>query len=51
MYYSLPFCKPEKDTETHMEGLGEALQGYELRKSPILIEFRSKKKIQKFLKL
>jgi transmembrane 9 superfamily protein 3 len=40
MYYSLPFCKPEKDTETHMEGLGEALQGYELRKSPILIEFK-----------
>jgi len=39
-YYSLPWCKPEKDVETEHEGLGEALQGYELRKSAIKIYFK-----------
>jgi transmembrane 9 superfamily protein 3 len=32
-YFALPFCKPSVEVETHAEGLGEALQGYELMKS------------------
>eukprot|EP01114_Cavostelium_apophysatum_P019508 TRINITY_DN630_c0_g1_i1.p1 TRINITY_DN630_c0_g1~~TRINITY_DN630_c0_g1_i1.p1 ORF type:complete len:594 (-),score=172.03 TRINITY_DN630_c0_g1_i1:78-1859(-) len=41
MYYNLPFCKPEEgNIEGKMEGLGEALQGYELRKSGIPIKFK-----------
>jgi transmembrane 9 superfamily protein 3 len=39
-YYFLPYCKPEKEIETHMEGLGEALQGYELRQSAIKFQFK-----------
>lgn len=39
-YYSLPWCPPDKDVETEHEGLGEALQGYELRKSAIKIFFK-----------
>lgn len=41
-YYFLPYCKPEKEIETHMEGLGEALQGYELRQSAIKFQFKSR---------
>eukprot|EP01102_Stenamoeba_stenopodia_P021786 TRINITY_DN8878_c0_g3_i2.p1 TRINITY_DN8878_c0_g3~~TRINITY_DN8878_c0_g3_i2.p1 ORF type:complete len:420 (+),score=66.20 TRINITY_DN8878_c0_g3_i2:309-1568(+) len=41
-YYSLPFCKPTQLVEGP-EGLGEALQGYELIKSPLEIEFRKDK--------
>lgn len=43
LYYSLPFCKPDKDIVLHesgLEGLGEALQGYELRKSGIKMDFK-----------
>lgn len=45
LYYSLPWCvAPEKEkvikTETPREGLGEALMGYELRKSGIDIKFQ-----------
>lgn len=40
MYYSLPFCPPEKDIQSKFEGLGEALQGYELRKSAMKFEFK-----------
>jgi len=39
-FYSLPFCQPEKIIESTHEGLGEALQGYELIKSNIEIRFR-----------
>jgi transmembrane 9 superfamily protein 3 len=38
-YYDLPFCTPEKHIET-AEGLGEALQGYELVQSDIVIPFK-----------
>lgn len=41
-YYSLPFCRPTQIVEGP-EGLGEALQGYELIKSPLEIEFRKDK--------
>lgn len=41
MYYSLPFCKPEESNiEGKMESLGEALQGYELRKSGLDFKFK-----------
>lgn len=42
MYFSLPFCRPndEANKEMKMEGLGEALQGYELRKSGIKMHFK-----------
>jgi len=40
LFYSLPFCKPSADVETHLEGLGEALQGYELRASPIELQYK-----------
>lgn len=44
LYYSLPWCvAPNKEavikTETPREGLGEALMGYELRKSGIDMKF------------
>jgi hypothetical protein len=42
MYYSLPYCRPEHDIQTSREGLGEALQGYELRKSSMPMHFKSK---------
>ncbi|PRP79188.1 transmembrane nine 1 [Planoprotostelium fungivorum] len=38
-YFSLPFCSPEKKIE-RKENLGEALQGYELRGSPIKIQYK-----------
>jgi len=38
-YYSLPYCQPEEEVETHAEGIGEALQGYELIKSAVDIHF------------
>eukprot|EP01100_Stratorugosa_tubuloviscum_P003354 TRINITY_DN180_c3_g1_i1.p1 TRINITY_DN180_c3_g1~~TRINITY_DN180_c3_g1_i1.p1 ORF type:complete len:582 (+),score=176.99 TRINITY_DN180_c3_g1_i1:78-1823(+) len=38
LYYSLPFCLPDK-IEEKPESLGEALQGYELIKSPVVIQF------------
>jgi hypothetical protein len=41
-YYSLPFCQPKKRIETRFEGLGEALEGYELIKSDIQIKFKRK---------
>jgi transmembrane 9 superfamily protein 3 len=40
MFYSLPYCTPEEQVESGFEGLGEALQGYELRKSPMKIYFK-----------
>lgn len=45
LYYNLPWCvAPDKEsvikTETPREGLGEALMGYELRKSGIDIKFQ-----------
>lgn len=39
-YYSLPFCKPLEDVESRFEGLGEALQGYELIQSDMKIFFK-----------
>jgi hypothetical protein len=39
-YYSLPFCQPKQRIETRFEGLGEALEGYELIKSDIKIKFK-----------
>jgi transmembrane 9 superfamily protein 3 len=60
-YYSLPFCQPKRRIETRFEGLGEALEGYELIKSDIQIKFKqdvketlicgvpvTKKEIQRF---
>jgi transmembrane 9 superfamily protein 3 len=44
-YYSLPFCQPEKQIESRFEGLGEALQGYELRKSAM--DFRFKENVDR----
>jgi transmembrane 9 superfamily member 3 len=38
-YYDLPFCKPKKHVES-AESLGEALQGYELVQSDIVIPFK-----------
>ncbi len=38
-YYDLPFCQPDKHVES-AEGLGEALQGYELVQSDISIPFK-----------
>jgi len=44
MYYDMPWCiPPDANTELHMEGLGEALQGYELRKSGLHIIFKQNK--------
>ncbi len=45
LYYSLPWCVAENkgdivETETPREGLGEALMGYELRRSGIDIQFQ-----------
>lgn len=41
LYYILPWCgAPAEIVETPRESLGEALQGYELRKSGMLIEFQ-----------
>lgn len=45
LYYSLPWCvapgkKSVIETETPREGLGEALMGYELRKSGIDVKFQ-----------
>lgn len=42
MFYTLPYCPPPQQIEAGLEGLGEALQGYELRKSPVRINFKSK---------
>eukprot|EP01121_Diplochlamys_sp_Union-15-3_P017744 TRINITY_DN6313_c0_g1_i1.p1 TRINITY_DN6313_c0_g1~~TRINITY_DN6313_c0_g1_i1.p1 ORF type:complete len:581 (-),score=37.24 TRINITY_DN6313_c0_g1_i1:19-1761(-) len=41
LYHTLPFCKSgnEHKQESKMEGLGEALQGYELRGSGMNIKF------------
>lgn len=35
----LPYCKPDEEVETRGEGLGEALQGYELMKSAVIVRF------------
>jgi len=41
MYYTLPYChRPDEVVESGVEGLGEALQGYELRKSPFKVHFK-----------
>lgn len=40
LYYSLPWCAPAEIVETPRESLGEALQGYELRKSGMTFEFQ-----------
>ena len=51
MFYSLPYCRPRQEEESNWEGLGEALQGYELRKSPMKINFRSMHtKVDSFIK-
>jgi len=39
LFYSLPWCTPDENVETPGEGLGEALQGYELRKSGMPMQF------------
>jgi len=39
-YYSLPFCRPKRDVESRFEGLGEALQGYELIQSDMQVFFK-----------
>lgn len=41
--YKLPYCQPEEEIETHAEGLGEALQGYELLASPMKIQYTRKR--------
>ena len=41
MYYNLPFCRPES-SKGKLEGLGESIAGYELRRSPFTISFGSK---------
>lgn len=38
-YFALPFCRPDVEVETHAEGLGEALQGYELVKSKVAFNY------------
>jgi len=40
MYYNLPFCRPES-SKGKLEGLGESIAGYELRRSPFTISFGS----------
>jgi len=39
-YFSLPFCRPAKKIEPR-ENLGEAVQGYELTGSPLVIQFKT----------
>jgi len=39
-YYTLPFCTPEDWNESPFEGLGEAIQGYELVESKMLMGFK-----------
>eukprot|EP01120_Amphizonella_sp_Union-15-10_P016630 TRINITY_DN887_c0_g1_i1.p1 TRINITY_DN887_c0_g1~~TRINITY_DN887_c0_g1_i1.p1 ORF type:complete len:583 (-),score=68.76 TRINITY_DN887_c0_g1_i1:96-1844(-) len=40
MYHALPYCRTEDaKIQSRMEGLGEALQGYELRQSGYKIQF------------
>jgi hypothetical protein len=39
-YFSLPFCPPEHH-QSQAEGLGEAIQGYELTRANVDIHFRS----------
>ena len=41
LFYTLPFCPPDRKVEMY-EGLGEAISGYELRKTPIELNFNSK---------
>jgi len=45
-YYILPWCQPKDVVESRFEGLGEALQGYELRQSEIKIYFKRDFKTQ-----
>lgn len=39
-YYTLPYCRPAQDVESRFEGLGEALQGYELIQSDMKVYFK-----------
>jgi len=39
-YYTLPYCRPPQDVESRFEGLGEALQGYELIQSDMKVYFK-----------
>jgi hypothetical protein len=41
-YYILPLCRPTQLHESRFEGLGEALQGYELIASPMKFNFKSR---------
>ena len=38
MYHNLPFCRPS-EVKGRLEGLGESIVGYELRRSAITISF------------
>ena len=44
-YYKLPFCKPDHGIESHkrLAGIGEVLEGNELRNSGLKLHFASKK--------
>jgi transmembrane 9 superfamily protein 3 len=43
-YSRIPLCPPDNIEEGRLEGLGEALQGYELVKSGIKIAFKGSKR-------
>jgi transmembrane 9 superfamily member 3 len=49
-YYALPYCKPEHGIETHKKtsGIGEVLEGNELRNSGFKMHFGRKSKFFSF---
>jgi len=38
MYFGLPFCRPQEN-KGRLEGIGESILGYELRRAPLSISF------------
>lgn len=50
-YYKLPFCKPEHGIESHkrVAGIGEVLEGNELRNSGLKLHFASTKSKSQYI--
>ena len=38
MYFGLPYCKPQEN-KGKLEGIGESILGYELRRAPMSVSF------------
>ena len=49
MYHNLPFCRPT-EAKGKLEGLGESIAGYELRRSAISVSFAGMTKLKNQLK-